>query len=469
VLVPPPRSAAPPAFADETQVASPPPVVAQTQELPAALRVPPTHPITEEVSLPDEVSPTSPEAASRQRASVRVDARTARTLTKGEVKTAINPGRTVTRPDEPAAPRVRVPSRTELKPPVVPDEEHEDVPTAIIRPRSPQESVPESGESPVSAPPPYAPEVPTTIIRPRQALPGLDASLEPHHSEIPTALNVSVKTLSEEFSEEVTNVRTWEGAAPAFSQLDEEAEDRTRPIRTVASPQRVSPAPSDFSPEPVSESAPLPAPASAEAFSTEPLMPEPGDSTLPGVAPIGALEDAHGSRRSWVMVGIFLSVLTVCAIALVMFLEGRRTTPPALPRPPVQDTVPPREGPPGAGASEAPPTQVTAPATATAEPPPEEPGAPRLQPTDLVPLQASASSAQAQAPGTLTLVTRPYAKVFLESRTMGDTPLFKVSLPAGRHNLHLIGPDKTPRVLPVVIEPGKDTRLQLSLSELPGK
>jgi hypothetical protein len=86
-----------------------------------------------------------------------------------------------------------------------------------------------------------------------------------------------------------------------------------------------------------------------------------------------------------------------------------------------------------------------------------------------VPLQASSAPAQAQAPGTLTLVTRPYAKVFLESRTIGDTPLFKVSLPAGRHNLHLIGPDKTPRVLPVFIEPGKDTRLQLSLSELPGK
>jgi hypothetical protein len=362
-----------------------------------------------------------------------------------------------------------VPSRTELKPPVEPEEEHEDVPTAIIRPRtSSQGSLPESGESPVpSAPSSYSPEVPTAIIRPRQALPDLDLPA-PHHSELPTSRTTPLPD-NEEFSEEVTNVRPWEGPAPVFTQLNEDAADLTRPIRPLAA-QRGAPAPAEFSPEPapLSESTPLSEPAPTGPFGAESFGAEPGgnveDSTLPGVAaPMSELQDTHGSRRSWVMVGIFLSVLTVCAIALVMFLEGKRTAPPVLPRPPVQEpvTTPPRESAPS------PEPSATPSATPSAEPPPVEPNAPRLQPADLVPLQAA--SAQAQAPGTLTLVTRPYAKVFLESRTLGDTPLFRLSLPAGSHTLHLIGPDKTPRVLPVVIEPGKDTRLQLPLSELPGK
>jgi serine/threonine protein kinase len=480
VVVPPPRAAAPPAIPEETQVAVLPQGAAQTQELPAALRQPPSHSITEEVAVPEESearrprTPTRTEVRPGTRPEESAGSR-ARSLTRGDVKLPPATARSVTRPEEPTAPRARVPSRTELKPPVEPEEEHEDIPTAIIRPRSHAlpESSPESGES--SLPPSYAPEMPTAIIRPRShALPELPPSPEPHQAEIPTALNTPLPDVSEEFSEEVTNVRPWEGPPSVFAEMAEEESDRTRPIRSLAGAQRVYPAP----PQPLASEPPPSEPFGSEPFGSEPFGSEPltstpvatEDSTLPGVAPITPIgAPPNGSRRSWVLVAVFLSVLTVCAIALVMFLEGKRPPPTVLPPPP-REAAPSTvvTGPP-AQASPAPAEEVTEPEVPAAPPAPEKTGVLSLQAAELVELQASSPAMPAQAPGTLTLVTQPYAKVFLESRTLGDTPLFRVSLPAGNHSLHLIGPDKTPHVLPVVIEPGKDTRLQLPLSELPGK
>jgi serine/threonine protein kinase len=488
VVVPVPKASRPPDFSDETQVAPLPKVASQTQELPAT---PPSHPITEEMRIP-EVDEEPATAAPRPRASTRTVSKPeerARSLTRGEVKAALpqeppasrarTPVRTSTRTEEPAAPRMRVPSRSDVKAPAAPEEEHEDVPTAIIRPRSlpgPPGPGPESGESLVP-PVQETPEVPTAIIRPRSLpLPGLEPALEPHHSELPTARTAPLPA-SEQFSEEVTNVRPWQGPPPVFSQLNEDPEDLTRPIRPLAGTHRVYPPPpplvlTEPQPEP-----PASVPFGAEPFDVEPQADAPpatDDSTLPGLAPVAPLGDtSHGSRRSWLLVAVFLSVLTVCAVVLVMFLEDRRTTPAVLPPPPppsAQTTVtsPPQEAPPAPEASPAPEEEVTDP-PAAAEPAPEQSPLPTLQAGELVELRTASSAAPAQAPGTLTLITRPYAKVFLESRTLGDTPLFQVSLPAGSHNLHLIGPDKTPRVLPVVIEPGKDTRLQLPLSELPGK
>jgi hypothetical protein len=86
--------------------------------------------------------------------------------------------------------------------------------------------------------------------------------------------------------------------------------------------------------------------------------------------------------------------------------------------------------------------------------PSEDPG------SDTGPAQATGE------PGQLTLVIEPYAKVYLGGRLLGETPLFKVSLPAGRHGLRLVGPDGQARRLSVEIKPGDTTSLRMPLELL---
>jgi serine/threonine protein kinase len=68
--------------------------------------------------------------------------------------------------------------------------------------------------------------------------------------------------------------------------------------------------------------------------------------------------------------------------------------------------------------------------------------------------------------GVLTLVTTPYAKVYLGKRYLGDTPLFKVNLPAGKQSLRLVGADGLSRPLPVDVKPGETTSLKIALDQL---
>ncbi|MBI3182885.1 MAG: protein kinase [Myxococcales bacterium] len=81
--------------------------------------------------------------------------------------------------------------------------------------------------------------------------------------------------------------------------------------------------------------------------------------------------------------------------------------------------------------------------------------------------RAWAEAAEAKkASGMLTLVTEPYAKVIFKSQDLGHTPLFKVSLPAGKHTLKLLGPDQKVFSLPVEIREGAVTAIRIPLSEL---
>lgn len=72
----------------------------------------------------------------------------------------------------------------------------------------------------------------------------------------------------------------------------------------------------------------------------------------------------------------------------------------------------------------------------------------------------------ASGSGALTLVTQPYAKVYLGRRYLGDTPLFKVTLPSGKHSLKLVGADGRTRRLQVEIKTGETTARQLALDEV---
>ncbi|MFP2932688.1 PEGA domain-containing protein [Pyxidicoccus sp. 3LG] len=83
--------------------------------------------------------------------------------------------------------------------------------------------------------------------------------------------------------------------------------------------------------------------------------------------------------------------------------------------------------------------------------------------------EGGSESALAAEPGFLTLVTEPHAKVFLGGRELGDTPLFKVKLPAGKHSLKLVDGEGKALKLPVDIKPGEITSVRIPLAMLSGK
>jgi hypothetical protein len=94
-------------------------------------------------------------------------------------------------------------------------------------------------------------------------------------------------------------------------------------------------------------------------------------------------------------------------------------------------------------------------------------------PSDWAPIGAKEEKpepATTEAPsagaGVLTLVTEPYAKVYLGKRYLGDTPLFKISMPAGKHSLRLVGPDGQKLLLPVEIKASETTAVRIGLDSL---
>ncbi|MCY1083641.1 protein kinase domain-containing protein [Archangium lansingense] len=68
--------------------------------------------------------------------------------------------------------------------------------------------------------------------------------------------------------------------------------------------------------------------------------------------------------------------------------------------------------------------------------------------------------------GSLTLVTEPYAKVYLGSRLVGETPLFRMSFAPGKHTLRLVAPNTKPLKLQVEIKAGEVTSIRTALDKL---
>lgn len=68
--------------------------------------------------------------------------------------------------------------------------------------------------------------------------------------------------------------------------------------------------------------------------------------------------------------------------------------------------------------------------------------------------------------GFLTLWSQPYSEVFFRTKSLGQTPLFRVSLPPGKHTLRLVGPNRQTYLLPLEIKEGKLTSKKVSLSDL---
>lgn len=117
-------------------------------------------------------------------------------------------------------------------------------------------------------------------------------------------------------------------------------------------------------------------------------------------------------------------------------------TPTPTPPPPPADAAP--EGPP----PEAPPPEQPAPAAVV----PRAKGA-SVRPTD--------APAKVSGPGSLTINTYPWAKVYVDGMDLGRTPLVGHSLPAGQHDLRLVIPALGDKEVTesVTIDAGQETKI----------
>ena len=71
--------------------------------------------------------------------------------------------------------------------------------------------------------------------------------------------------------------------------------------------------------------------------------------------------------------------------------------------------------------------------------------------------------------GALTLATDSTAKVYLGSRSLGETPLFRVPLRPGKHTLRLVAPGTKPLKLQVEIKAGEVTSLSVPFGDKPAQ
>jgi hypothetical protein len=71
--------------------------------------------------------------------------------------------------------------------------------------------------------------------------------------------------------------------------------------------------------------------------------------------------------------------------------------------------------------------------------------------------------------GILTLATENPAKVYLGSRLLGETPLFRVAVPVGKQTLRIVGADGKPQRFQVDIKAGEITSVRVPREKLAGQ
>ncbi|MDC0711930.1 serine/threonine protein kinase [Stigmatella sp. ncwal1] len=79
---------------------------------------------------------------------------------------------------------------------------------------------------------------------------------------------------------------------------------------------------------------------------------------------------------------------------------------------------------------------------------------------------AAPSPAPPAAMGSLTLVTDPYAKVYLGKRFLGETPFFNLDFQSGRHSLRLVHPNGKNLRLAVEVKSGENSSVRVNLDQL---
>jgi serine/threonine-protein kinase len=119
-----------------------------------------------------------------------------------------------------------------------------------------------------------------------------------------------------------------------------------------------------------------------------------------------------------------------------------------------------------------PPTATPAPATPT----PQATPTPRSSPSSSTrtinwgtpsptPTATPAPSPSAVREGVLQLSVKPWAKVFVDGREVGDTPLKPLSLPAGEHAIRFEHPEYHPLQKRVTVRTGEPVRLEVDLTQ----
>jgi serine/threonine-protein kinase len=76
---------------------------------------------------------------------------------------------------------------------------------------------------------------------------------------------------------------------------------------------------------------------------------------------------------------------------------------------------------------------------------------PRPRPTPPAPPPAATA-----APGFYIVDSRPYARIYIDGKDHGETPLFRVPLSPGRHAVRAELPDGRKKQFTIEIKPGKD-------------
>jgi len=162
----------------------------------------------------------------------------------------------------------------------------------------------------------------------------------------------------------------------------------------------------------------------------------------------------RGDRRPLVA-GLVVASLLVVLLAWRPWADD----PPPLVRPP-----------PPVVATPTPPAPEPAPPLPPSEPPPAAPIEPALpDPMDLTPLAPAAVvpsgkplAKKAAKQGALSLQTTPWTLVFLGNKSLGETPLVNLPLPAGTHRLRLVNDEKKlSTTIEVQIKPGQTTTKRL--------
>jgi serine/threonine-protein kinase len=89
----------------------------------------------------------------------------------------------------------------------------------------------------------------------------------------------------------------------------------------------------------------------------------------------------------------------------------------------------------------------------------EEPTDAGVEPTRKRPRRKRATIAKPEAvaaePGQYSVDSKPYATIYIDGKSYGDTPLFRVPLAPGRHRIRAVRADGRVRKLTITIEPGK--------------
>ena len=172
-----------------------------------------------------------------------------------------------------------------------------------------------------------------------------------------------------------------------------------------------------------------------------------------------------------------LLALLVAAGGAYVFMNNRASVPTAAaPTPTAPAPAPaaaPAAPPPPAPAPQQPAVATAPPAAVQPAPEPRHEPKPRTSPRRPAPHRApppaevarpAPATAAAPAPGYLSLASEPWATVSLGGRQLGTTPLFKVELPAGTHELKLVNEaEKRSRTLTITIHPGKVTLKKVTL------